>query len=231
MWCLISQRCYRDKYGEICDSLEQSYTVFFEKYGVNLIPVSNITKNSIENYFSTKGSIDGIILSGGDDIELSYFSDVKNNNIKFSREIIESRLLEYAILHKIPVLGVCRGLQFINLYFGGKINSDIKLNAIDKHDEGNRHKISLFGDAKKLLTGNMDCYVNSYHNQGVFKNDLPATLEFFASTDDGVVEGLYHPNLPIAAIQYHPERDKNVEAFSELLLEAFIKRELFWEKK
>ena len=76
--------------------------------------------------------------------------------------------------------------------------------------------------------------VNSYHNNAMIERTVSSELKIFAKAPDGIVEGIYHPKLSIAAIQWHPERkspdEKINEKINEKIVRAFLNRELFWNK-
>jgi len=128
---------------------------------------------------------------------------------------------------KLPVLGICRGMQMINVFFGGKLIKNIKEEIGDTHPPGLDHGIRII-DEKEAFN---DTKVNSFHNQAVTEGSLSPKLKPFAvSEKERLVEGLYHPSLPIAGVQWHPERKSPDKDINEKLLKAFVKRELFWKK-
>lgn len=199
MFIAISQRNDKNKYGVLVDSLENTYFNYLNKFKINLIPIPN-NPNSINSYF--KLPIERIILSGGNDIESSK-----------KRDETETKLLDFAVQNKIPVLGICRGMQYINIFFGGS------LSYISNHVATN-HKVKI---------ENSYFNVNSYHNMGVKEKDLALRLKAFAKTNEGIIEGIYHPFLPIAGIQWHPERNSPNKDINEKLINAFLNKNLFWK--
>jgi len=216
------------------DTLENNYINYFEKFGIKLIPISNSTKN-INSYFE-KFPISGIILSGGNDINPELYnkkineSEKKKLFISNERDETEKELLRIAIKKKIPVLGICRGMQFINVFFKGKLINIKEENQSEIGHLATEHTIKIINNkAKKLL--NNESRINSYHGYGINKKTLSSELEIFAQTDDALIEGLYHPLFPIVGIQWHPERKSPDERINNKLIEAFLKKELFWKIK
>jgi len=215
MLTLISQRVIKNQYGEL-DALGEDYTKYFEKFGLDLIPVSNF-KKSLSLYLNIP--IERIILSGGNDIGESY-----------KRDKTEKGLLNLAIDKKIPVLGICRGMQFINTYFGGGLIKNIKTEiGTNINHVAATHSIKIIDDRVLRFLGD-EINVNSYHNQGINSDNLSLLLKKFAWSNDGIIEGIYHPSLPIAGIQWHPERKSFNDQLNEKLIESFLNQTLFWKK-
>ena len=145
-----------------------------------------------------KSNIKGIILSGGDNI--GDFPD---------RDQTEDQLIEYSLEKNIPILGVCRGMQILNRYFGG----DIIKNGSNEHVRIN-HKVKI-SDLKfeKLFTKN-EIEVNSFHRNIIPKEKLHDGFIVFAMDErDDTVEGYYHKKYPITGVMWHPERTYNERSF------------------
>ena len=126
---------------------------------------------------------EGIVLSGGNDIGQAP-----------ERESLERAALAYARLHRVPVLGICRGMQMIHVHQGGELMPQIGHVAV-------AHTVTGGWLEKGRRT------VNSYHDQGVSGNALGDDLEALAWAEDGSVEALRHCDLPWLGIMWHPERD------------------------
>lgn len=228
MFIAISQRNDKNKHGRDSDNLENAYIDYLEKFNINLIVIPNNTKD-INNYFE-KIPIYGVILTGGNDINPKLYSGEIEEGSSFSdlRDETEKKLLDIAIKKKLHVLGICRGMEFINVYFGGKLVNIEKEYNSDVHPIKKNHTVK-FVDEKITSVSGKEIEVNSYHGFGVIKKTLSSHLKEFAVSPDGIVEGIYHPSLPIAGIQWHPERKNSSEKFNEKIIKAFLNKELFWK--
>jgi len=230
MWVAISQRGDPNKFGDKTDNLENNYINYLESFGIKLVIIPNSSKN-VEKYFK-EFPISAVILSGGNDVDPKlYEKDRKGlSSISIERDKTEKRLLELAIKNKLPTLGICRGMQFINVFFKGKLIKDIKGEMGKNHNHVKvDHQIDIIDDKSKMILGNK-AKVNSYHNQGVNSETLSSELKVFAKSKDGIVEGFYHPTLPIAGIQWHPERKSPDEEVNSKIIDLFLNKKLFWKK-
>jgi gamma-glutamyl-gamma-aminobutyrate hydrolase PuuD len=145
---------------------------------------------------------DGVLLSGGNDIGSA-----------LARDALEHAALDHALVHGLPVLGICRGMQFINHYQGGALRPVAGHTAV-------RHLVS-----GPLLVGDAGREVNSYHDHGLLDADLGTDLQAIAWAADGVVEAIRHCRLPWLGIMWHPERDEPLnEADLELIYDHFLEK-------
>lgn len=150
------------------------------------------------------GSFDGLILCGGGDISPSIYGEEINGSVNIDRERdeIETKLL--SMYYGKPILGICRGMQFINASLGGTLFQDIGNGHRGEGKNDLLHKVtSKKGSIMERLYGE-SFTVNSLHHQAVAKlaDGFSATL--FA--EDGTVEAIEHESQPIFALQWHPER-------------------------
>jgi len=180
MKVLITQGESRNKHNVRLSCLEENYVQYFLAWGIEVI----LVPNNVDFVDKIINSADGVILSGGGTV-----------GIQKNRDKVEGKLVELCIKEKIPLLGICRGMQFINVYFGGTLTK------VDNHVNRN-HKLFT-----KLYKGGGGI-VNSYHEQGIEK--LSSELKTFAYSDDRVIEGIYHIKHKIMGIQWHPERDNKL---------------------
>ena len=123
--------------------------------------------------------------------------------VKSDRDELEISLLNKAIKNKIPVLGICRGLQMINVFCGGTLWSDISEG--DFNSEFHRKHSGDDGDTEHevdIADSNFDA--TSHHHQAV--RILGENLITIGSSSDGLVEAIKHRELPWVAVQWHPER-------------------------
>ena len=191
----ISQRIVSNSsYYELRDALSHDWPDFISRCFSNqivLIPVFN-NPDIIKPYLNSI-DIDGIVLSGGNDLD-----EYKE------RDVTEYRMIDFALENSTPVLGICRGMQIINKYFGGKVTQGISKVCSSSHIAV-EHTVHLI-DNELIKYTESALTVNSYHNDGVHIEGLSDKLRPFAVADNAVVEGLYSSQNRIAGIQWHPER-------------------------
>lgn len=136
-----------------------------------------------------------------------------------ARDETEKKLLAYCIAHRIPTLGVCRGMQVLNVLFGGRLKKDVKGHSRTIH---NIEIVAATPFSK--FTKQKIIRVNSYHNHGVPAGGVALGLRVFAKSIDGLIEGLYHPTKPIAGIEWHPERKNPSAAFDKKIITNLFKK-------
>ncbi|TVR65755.1 MAG: hypothetical protein EA427_17475, partial [Spirochaetaceae bacterium] len=124
------------------------------------------------------------------------------------RDRTEYTLITEAVSRDIPLWGICRGLQTINVYFGGTLTGQVRDHVGQDHELRSSHP---------LLNG---AVCNSYHNDAVSEGDLSRELRALALSADGLVEALYHPAYALAAVQWHPERQNR--PYDRALLREFL---------
>tara|TARA_Y100000748_G_scaffold80044_1_gene66021 strand:+ start:2391 stop:3059 length:669 start_codon:yes stop_codon:yes gene_type:complete len=218
---LITQRIGKDKYGEYYDYLESSYIKYFNQYDINPIILPNSISDVIKFYKNNKCT--RIIMTGGDDISQSLY-DKKYNKINanyYQRDLNEKTLINYAVKRKIPLLGICRGFQIINVCLGGKLTRD--LTKIIQSSKTKKHKVIFTNQFAKEIN-KKSVQVNSFHNQGVTHKQLASDLVALGFSDDGNLVEIYkHNQLPIIGIQWHPERKNFSENFDKYIFKLFLK--------
>lgn len=152
-------------------------------------------------------SYDGFILPGGGDLDPSLFgqSNKGSHDIDSFLDSIQLKLLQHFVYHKKPVLGICKGLQVINVFFGGTIIQDLQTKSLHQYDNGDKiHPTFIRHDSYLEHLYGTSVITNSAHHQGI--GALGKDLKIVQIAQDGVVEGLIHTSLPIIAVQWHPER-------------------------
>lgn len=217
----ITMRVAESKIGARRDCLEQDYVQFYQQFGIGLIPFPNVLSDAI-GHIEALGA-EGIILSGGNDIAPRLYGGKKEEGAGYApeRDATERLLLDFAARKKMPVLCECRGAQFMNVYFGGRLAK------VDGHVVPS-HGITFDGIGREYF-GVEKMNVNSYHNFGFSESLLSPKLRAFAKADDGAVEGFFHPTLPFAGVMWHPERKSPDEKVNSMLANAFAQRKWFWE--
>lgn len=177
---------------------------------------------------------DGLILTGGIDIHPSFYGDMNDEESLFAkgRDEFEMNLLDKAIKDKKPVLCICRGMQLLNIYFGGNLITDLEQVKGVNHrkisdTEVRMHNVNVEKDSllyNIVNTGNG--FVTSTHHQAVDK--VGDKLIVNAVSDDGVIEGIEFEDKSnkgfLIGVQWHPERFNDYNnPFSQNILKSFIK--------
>ncbi|ELH8888559.1 gamma-glutamyl-gamma-aminobutyrate hydrolase family protein [Vibrio cholerae] len=168
---------------EVRDSLDVNWATLLWNLGILPIPLCSDIENT-QAYLQAL-NLDGFILSGGNDIgEMA------------KRDTLESAILEYSKIHQRPVLGICRGMQFINHFQGGSL---IKFqgHAATVHER----LIGQWADELGI------CQVNSFHNYVINVETLGEDLTPLAKAEDGIIEAIKHNNYPWLGLMWHPERE------------------------
>lgn len=226
---IISQRHGNDRHGSPFDSLENAYVDCFSSFGFMVIPMPANTPDPYT--FISALAPCAIVLSGGGDVDPQLYGGRITNDLSLSldRDRLETKLLQFAVSEKIPMFGICRGMQMINVFFGGALDVTTLPAAHTEHDLLAPHRLQFDSDSlqKQFPEG---CEVNSFHRHAVPLDRLGDDLVSIARHATlPLAEGIRHTHLPIAGIQWHPERNHVVTPLDRLLLEAFRDRQLFWE--
>ncbi len=187
----------------------------------------------------TLSLLDGLLMSGGEDINPTYYGEEpieqcgKSNDARDEYELL---LLKKAMDHNLPILGICRGLQLINVAMGGKLYqdlptqhpSDIK-HAVFETGSTPVHEIGIeAGSVTANLLNATKFAVNSKHHQGI--KELAPELKITAwSLPDSVPEAIEaYPIRPIMGVQFHPELNAAegdsacLQIFEHLVIQASL---------
>lgn len=149
---------------------------------------------------------DGLVLPGGGDIDPRLFGQLPGGTRFFDPELdrLQLAILNAFVLDKKPVLGICKGMQLINIHFGGDMVQHLAESEAHEYRGGDQfHATTAREGFLKEIYGE-SFVVNSAHHQGVDRPGQGIMYVQFAS--DKVVEALNHVHLPILGVQWHPER-------------------------
>lgn len=198
--------------------VQRTYTnAILEAGGVPVLIPSDIPQEGWEVLFE---KLNGILFTGGGDIAVEYFHGVDHPEvygIEPARDAIEVGMANLAYAQGTPFLGICRGLQVINVALGGTLYTHIpdQLAGALLHDYPGEdgvpartalaHTVTL--DPQAQIASIMDSdliNVNSLHHQGI--KDVAPVLKAVGHSDDGLVEAIEAPGHPWGiAVQWHPE--------------------------
>lgn len=153
---------------------------------------------------------DALLLTGGPDVSPELYGEMPiNDSIKCDsiRDEYETELFNAFLVRNKPVMGICRGCQFINVKFGGKLWQDMPQEGFNHSDRTIRHSITTEeGSILSKLFGN-EFMVNTIHHQCV--KTAGECIRITARSPQGFVEAYEHETLPIFAVQFHPEKLSN----------------------
>lgn len=170
--------------------------------------------------------LDGIVFSGGEDVDPSRYGETVWNetvHVDSIRDNSDFLLAEAALASGKPILAICRGHQMVNVAMGGSLIQDIPTQVPDSliHSGGAMHKIGVDKDSFLYqLYGQDSLEVNSFHHQAV-KDPAPG-VHVTARTRDGVIEAYEAPG--VLAFQFHPEKMVEDDPFWLPLFEAYVDR-------
>jgi len=169
--------------------------------------------------------VDGLLLSGGGDIEGCFFGQPTHklaDDIWPERDKAEIAMTRMAYARNMPILGICRGLQVLNVAIGGDILQHIKGHKPDIPRNAIAHNVQISGRLAQIM-GVADAEVNSIHHQAAGR--LAYGLDACGFAPDGVIEALFDPSKPfVLAVQWHPEElihmPEHLRIFEEFIRHA-----------
>lgn len=207
-------------YKERRSCIAYEYVATMEARGFHVILVPNNTR-LVQKYMQWD-EVGIVLLTGGNSIAWpTRTSEAAEPDVYPERDEIEKVLLELALEQDIPLLGICRGSQFLNIYFGGSITHGIRDHVCTYHN-----LISPYG----FLSGKI---VNSFHKDGIAERDLASIFEPIAFSEDGYVEAFRHRTKRVAGILWHPERcntEKELDLLDNIMC-TVLRMDLIEEKE
>lgn len=163
---------------------------------------------------------EGLLLTGGGDVHPNSYSNndpgAQSKETDERRDKFEFSLIDRAVAGKLPILGICRGIQSMNVHLGGTLHLDLESAGFARHTEKdekeNRHQVEIETQSifESIVGGDLG-EVNSFHHQGVDK--VGKGLRVSARSKDGVIEGMEWADPEgkpfLLLVQWHPERMKD----------------------
>ena len=197
-------------------TLPGKFREIFDELNILLIPV--ISENNLDQIVDM---CDGLILpGGGNHINPKYYGEEANPEVNYIHD-------EYPLVSKIvrlfvdankPILGICAGIQEINVIYGGTLHQKI-----DNHskEDGSTHIVKLNRDSFLYDVYGKDIIeTNTYHIQAI--KDVAEGFKVTAVSEDGIIEGIEKDN--IIGVQFHPEVVKDMDFFNGLIDKVYRKR-------
>ncbi|MCH5340749.1 MAG: gamma-glutamyl-gamma-aminobutyrate hydrolase family protein [Acetatifactor sp.] len=177
----------------------ENYVQYVKNQGHN--PVVTLDLKDLAN-------CDCLLLPGGGDITPAFFGEQNHGSrsIDTALDILQLQALDFCIKKRLPVLGICKGAQVINVGLGGTLYQDLATSAIHRYEDGDQYHDTVIEKNSWLY----DLYgehaiVNSAHHQAI--RELGSGLSAVQHCPrDGCIEAIAHRELPILGVQWHPER-------------------------
>ena len=178
--------------------------------------------------------VQGVLLTGGHDVSPSLYGEEpipQCGDASSERDIMETILFRKALERNMPVLGICRGIQFLNVYQGGSLYQDLPTQHPGRTEHHQMppydipvHGVDIIeGTGLSGLLGRSSIMVNSYHHQAV--KTLGKDLTVMAVSEDGLTEAVQMNGKDFVwAVQWHPEFSYKSDDNSMKIFEEFVRR-------
>jgi putative glutamine amidotransferase len=207
--------------GERRDVLDQAWTQFLSDCSLEPLPIPNTISDPVA--YARRHGARGIVLTGGGNISWSMgrIDGLAAGNVVLTeadlapeRDAIETALLRESVAVDWPVLGVCRGMQAINVFHGGSL-AELSGHA------GVRHKVAVSGTRSRLSDVTFDTEVNSFHDFGIPPDGLGKGLYALVNVN-GWPEAFEHSAFRHLGIMWHPERNAPFSRNDVMLFRRFF---------
>ena len=177
--------------------------------------------------------IDGLILTGGQDVNPFLYGEDPSHKlgpISPLRDEYEQHLIGYAIQQNKPILAICRGVQILNVTFGGSLYQDISMisSATKEHAQREKsdapsHSVTIYENTHLFQIYGQEISVNSFHHQAIKK--IAPGFKTAAISEDGVIEAIEKEgSLFVVGVQWHPELMTKKHAYMLRLFKLYIRQ-------
>ncbi|MBB3700282.1 gamma-glutamyl-gamma-aminobutyrate hydrolase family protein [Flammeovirga yaeyamensis] len=218
--------------------VENDMMEYVSQNGVLPILLPDINKEKLKRILD---ELQGVVLQGGVDVAPEMYGEKPIGKWLGDayRDEYELFIIEEAIKRNIPVFGICRGFQLLNVYYGGTLYQDtitqrpqsLNHRSAELYDKVN-HKITIHKATPlyEIYPFDQDVFVNSVHHQAI--KDLSNELEIWATSEDGLIEAFGHKNFKgtkVMGVQWHPEFSKTLNQLvinANPLIQLFIHQAL-----
>lgn len=233
--CFTSKNEEKKTYNIIISKDAKSATIRWIKSSDTTLNTTVVYGLSIDSAMILMANADGVIITGGDDVNPNQYNkpeyDKYCEGYDNYRDTLEIAMIKYAMANKIPLIGICRGHQIMNVANGGTIIPDIKtflkIEESAHRTKGAKdsvHTINVVKNSwieKQYPNNGNDIWVNTLHHQSV--EVLASNFNIDAISPDGVIEAISAKDTTLFAvgIQWHPEFSK--DKFSSVIAKYFLK--------
>ncbi len=200
------------------------------------IPVLLPLYNNANELTDLVSRLDGVVFTGGPDVNPRYFGEEpipECGVIIPKRDELELKLVPIIMKQRLPILGICRGIQILNIALGGDIYQDVRAQyepqsevRVAHYQKAGRatltHKVKI--EDRTLLSriiGKDEIWVNSFHHQSIRK--IADGLTLAATASDGLAEAITKEDYPFfLGVQWHPEDLSKIDEYAQKIFNEFI---------
>ncbi len=221
-----SYRLSKDEHweGSGRSQLSQAYVDSFIRAGAApiIVPVTD-NEAVIANILQT---VDGVVLTGGEDVDPARYGQERDEcteHVCPLRDAYDALLFQKAQAHGLPVMGICRGMQLINVVMGGTLCQHLDGHIQENPRHETSHEVTVKEESMLVQALGRHSFVNSFHHQAIDR--LAAGLHISALSPDGVIEAVesVRGDSPlILAVQWHPEELSGQHDAMNRLFKIFV---------
>lgn len=199
----------------------RNYEAIINSGGCPLILAETSDESTLDDYIS---SIEGLLLTGGGDVDPERYGENLDGSVRIDarRDAFELLLYQKALEKGIPILGICRGIQLINIASGGTLNQHIEHhNRIDEEGNQRFHNVNVVENSTLYrIFGVPALETNTVHHQSV-KSTAPG-FRISAVSGDGTIEAIESEKGFVIGVQWHPEELYRTQNVYRKLFDAFV---------